>query len=422
MYEVSEYSSDFNATGPNGISVQYVSVAFIECLLAILTIGGNIFVMLAFFTDEEIYSKTSNYYLLNLSASDLLVGFSMVINLSWWITDDWILGEIICKLYMTLDYSATFVSVIAVIALSLDRLQLVNDPLSYHVRQADYQARRRVISVNGCIWFVVLAFYGFIAFGWGKLTGERPVDYSYYCDIETFENFSVNLALTIVEFVIPLTILIAVNVLVYFGLWKNLNQLHLSSSTHQNKAIGVRNNLRELRMNSYKSPEDKIVESFVDSSQEDHTKGSTSCQSMENLSVSFISLEPDTLTQDKSDNRNKFDKHSNSSFYRSQMNYKHYQKKRRAAHRLSILVLVFVVTFMPYYILMIISEYWGYFSISGLTWEIVNLLLWSNSTWNPFIYAIICPPFRRNFSKYLRCRLTLSSAMIARGCYVQKTG
>ena len=406
MYEVSEYSSDINATEPIGISVEYVSVAFVECLLAILTIGGNVFVMLAFFTGEEIYSKTSNYYLLNLSASDLLVGFNMIINLSWWITDDWVLGEIICKIYMTLDYSATYVSVIAVIVLSLDRLQLVNSPLSYHVRQADYQARRKVIFVNACIWFIVLAFYGFIAFGWAGLTGERPVDYSYYCDIDTFENFSVNLALSIVEFVIPLTILIAVNVLVYIGLWRSSNQFHSSTSTYQNKAIGLKNNLRERHTDTHESPENKIVVSFEDSSQEYHTKEFSSYRnkSIESISGSFISLEPDTMSQAKSDTGDKINVRSK--VHLSQMNYKHYQKKRRAAHRLSILVTLFVVTLMPYHIMMIISEFWGYFSISGLTWEIVNLLLWSNSTWNPFVYAIICPPFRRNFSKYLRCRLT----------------
>ena len=119
-----DFSSDFSARNGSEVAghidVQFVLVAFIECLLAILTIGGNLFVMLAFFTDEKIHKKTSNYFLLNLSASDLLVGISMVVNLSWWITVDWVLGETICKVYMVIDYLAVFVSVITVIAISVD--------------------------------------------------------------------------------------------------------------------------------------------------------------------------------------------------------------------------------------------------------------------------------------------------------------
>ena len=103
-----------------GTDVQIVRLLLIVigCLLPILTVGANLLVS----SDEKIHSKTSNYYLLNLSASDLLVGINMFVNLSWWICGGkWVLGETFCKVYIVMDYSAVFVSVIAMIAISVDR-------------------------------------------------------------------------------------------------------------------------------------------------------------------------------------------------------------------------------------------------------------------------------------------------------------
>ena len=395
---------------PEPVDVQFVVVAFIECLLAVLTIAGNIFVMLAFFTDEKIYSKTSNYYLLNLSASDLLVGVNMVINLSWWITDDWVLGETFCKAYIVMDYSAVFVSVITVIAISVDRLQLVNDPVSYHERQTDRQARKNVMLINACIWFFVVTFYGFMAFGWSKVTGKKLVDYNYHCDLETFENFFFNLAQTIFEFVIPLSVLIIVNVSVYISLWKRSNHLRSRSARNRKQedsvppsSISYHNEAMEdiSDMDQTKSPSNKIM---TCSTQKDHADWSKSCgKSMESLSGSFISLEPESLSLTKSSTEQ--ENVGNSGLHLSRKKRRHNLENRKAAHRLSILVVIFAVTLMPYYITTLVSEFGGYFAISGLTWEIVNLMLWSNSTWNPFVYAVISPHFRRNFAKYLRCRM-----------------
>ena len=107
--------------------------------------------------------------------------------------------------------------------------QLVKDPVSYHERQSNRQVRNKVTFLNACIWLFVIAFYGCIAFGWKELTGEVPVDDDNVCALETFENFYFTLPQTLLEFVIPLSLLIVVNVSVYINLWKRSKKLWLRS-------------------------------------------------------------------------------------------------------------------------------------------------------------------------------------------------
>ena len=410
----SEYSSEINATElvPIGTDVQFAWVGLliiIECLLAILTVGANIFVMLAFVNDEKIHSKTSNYYLLNLSASDLVVGINMFVNLAWWICGGkWVFGETFCKVYMVMDYSSVFVSVTTVIAISVDRLQLVKDPVSYHERQSNRQTRNKVILVNACIWLFVVVFYGCIAFGWKELTGERPVDYDNFCALETFENFYFTLPQALLEFVIPLSVLISINVSVYINLWKRSKKLQLRSKfkyepkdfssfvkDHTSRFTSDQNNAMEdvSHVDQTKSPKNKILVTSNGSTQEHYLDGFKLHQnnSMENRSGSLRFVPNQNVT--------------NSNLLMLEKIHKHNRETRKAAHRLSFLVVVFTVTLMPYYISSLISAFWGYAYVSDLTWEIVSLLLWSNSTWNPFIYAVISPHFRRNFARYLRCRI-----------------
>ncbi|XP_072039771.1 muscarinic acetylcholine receptor M3-like [Amphiura filiformis] len=417
MDELSEVS---NFTNPptSAVDVQYVLVAFIEAILVFVTVSGNIFVMLAFFRDKKIHGKTSNYLLLNLSASDLVVGlFSMGVNLSWWITDDWVLGETFCKLYLTVDYSAGYVSIITVIALSIDRLHMVTYPIVYHVKQGSHFARRNVIVAMTCLWIVTFAFYATITSVWPKLTGESLVNYEYNCELQAFENMYFHLVLFLIEFVMPLTVLVSVNFAIYFNLLKRSKQFNDTKYTlkseaiqkipeksmaYQNQAMkDLRDKIPEKSMayqnQAMKDLRDKIPEksmAYQNQSMED-----------EDLRGSSVSLEtgnPSEPNLPKSSDHK--DVHGSSRSYHVQLQ-KHtlYKKHRKAACSLTILVAIFVSCFLPYYILTLGAQIFGYFSISELVWEIMNVLWWFNSTCNPFIYAAMSPHFRRNCLHFLKC-------------------
>ncbi|XP_033115415.1 histamine H3 receptor-like [Anneissia japonica] len=77
-------------------------------------------------------------------------------------------------------------------------------------------------------------------------------------------------------------------------------------------------------------------------------------------------------------------------------------KHRRAAKNLTILVAAFLICRLPFYIVSIISAICDD-CVENTIWEVVNYILWCNSTINPLIYAITKPVFKSNFKKLLCC-------------------
>ncbi|XP_071959581.1 histamine H4 receptor-like [Antedon mediterranea] len=79
-------------------------------------------------------------------------------------------------------------------------------------------------------------------------------------------------------------------------------------------------------------------------------------------------------------------------------------KHRRAAKNLSILVSAFLICRLPLYIISITSVTCDD-CVSNTVWELVNYVLWCNSTINPLLYAITKPIFKNNFKKIVcRCK------------------
>ncbi|XP_030846069.1 D(2) dopamine receptor B-like [Strongylocentrotus purpuratus] len=73
-----------------------------------------------------------------------------------------------------------------------------------------------------------------------------------------------------------------------------------------------------------------------------------------------------------------------------------YARHLRAAIVLAVLVTVFIACWLPYQIVNVINAICDE-CVSDLVWEIVNNILWCNSFVNPFLYAATNVHFRRNF-------------------------
>ena len=86
----------------------------------------------------------------------------------------------------------------------------------------------------------------------------------------------------------------------------------------------------------------------------------------------------------------------------NQERMREYARHRRAAVVLAVLVSVFILCWLPYQIISVVSALCGDQCVSYTAWEVVNNLLWCNSTINPFLYAATNVHFRRNFVNFLR--------------------
>ncbi|XP_027743376.1 histamine H3 receptor-like [Empidonax traillii] len=112
-----------------------VLLAVLMVLLCLVTILGNVLVILAFIVDRSLRHQ-SNYFFLNLAVSDLAVGvFCIPLYIPYSLTGKWHLGRGVCKLWLVMDYLLCTASVFNIVLISYDRFLSVTRAVSYRARQ-----------------------------------------------------------------------------------------------------------------------------------------------------------------------------------------------------------------------------------------------------------------------------------------------
>ncbi|XP_054771134.2 5-hydroxytryptamine receptor-like [Lytechinus pictus] len=136
-----------------------------------MTVGMNLLILRAFHIDKRLRTY-SNQYILNITISDLLVGFVMAIRCSIILYGTWIFGDDLGIIFIGVQNIVLGVSVLGIIAICLDRYVATYHPIRHFQRKK----KRVAYMVNAIIWMVSLAFWIPIAVIWDFVQPSAPKD------------------------------------------------------------------------------------------------------------------------------------------------------------------------------------------------------------------------------------------------------
>ncbi|KFP84630.1 Histamine H3 receptor, partial [Acanthisitta chloris] len=340
-------------------------LAFLMVLLALVTILGNMLVILAFIMDRNLRHR-SNYFFLNLALSDFAVGaFCMPLYIPYALTGTWHLGRGLCKTWLVLDYLVCTASVFNIVLISYDRFLSVTKAVLEGCRAKQGITSTPAIKMVA-IWVLAFLLYCPAILFWEQVDGHSVVGAD-QCYAEFFNNWYFLLCASTLEFFVPLLLVAYFNMHIFHNIQRR--QRHGSvqdCEPPRSSSLSWRFCfLPRLGASSPPSEAEDSVSSLMRSRKPAVTANSSSPTETNpialkrNFSVSFQSRTGSKLQRDK-----------------------------RIAKSLAVIVCMFAICWAPYSLLMIIRGACQGKCIPNSLYEITFWLLWINSSLNPFLYPL----------------------------------
>ncbi|XP_063309107.1 histamine H3 receptor-like [Pelobates fuscus] len=210
------------------ISGTKILIIVIVSLVIFLTIFGNFLVMLAFIVDKRLRTQ-SNFFLLNLAICDFYVGaFSTPLFLPYVVTGKWMFGRIVCKLWLTIDYTVCVASSFSVVLISYDRFLSVTKAVLYRSKQNKLS---QTVLKMAAVWILSFLLYGPAILFWDRIFGGNNIPDS-ICEADFFDVWYFNFGTSIFDFVLPLISISFFNLSIYWNIEKRSKNKKSSSVSH----------------------------------------------------------------------------------------------------------------------------------------------------------------------------------------------
>lgn len=426
------YSTNFLYNSSFGIEIavpEWEALTTVVMLFIVIagTIFGNILVILGVFTYKPL-RIVQNFFIVSLAAADLAVAvLVMPLNVAYMTLGRWLWGKQLCKMWLTCDIMSCTSSILNLCAIALDRYWAITDPINY----ANKRTLKRVVYQIIGVWILSLAISSPPILGWNDWPDEFTADTP--CQLTSEPGYVVYSSLG--SFFIPLVIMTIVYIKIYIAARQRLRKRVLVTRIQNKNPVMVIQNQEESHENRDDSDNEsdsggsikrcqrkafndikknffvpllllndtvsrQTIESKMNQIQADVSPGS--CGSNKTKVVgSLKKLSHKNKKQEKSllASLNKSGDVVNQ--FIEQKQKISLSKERRAARTLGIIMGVFVICWLPFFLMYLILPFCATCCPSMRLINVITWLGYANSTVNPLIYTIFNIEFRKAFKKLL---------------------
>lgn len=193
-------------------SLTDILITLILLLVIFMTVAGNVSVIVSYIKDHHVRRMPGNHFILSLSVADLLVGcFSLPIYMQNFVLKRWVLGDKLCELYTSFDFSITLVSTITIIYISLDRYWMVTKKLKYR----SFQTKRRSQIMIITSWVVTILLEMILFMSWSAINNEDELYQFGICSAPMMESRLGSVVIVILQIAFPWTIIVCLYISVF---------------------------------------------------------------------------------------------------------------------------------------------------------------------------------------------------------------
>lgn len=394
-----------------------VTLAFI----IVSTIFGNVLVIISVFTYRPL-RNVQNMFIVSLAVADITVAvLVMPLNVVYTIIAQWKFGLHVCKMWLTCDVLCCTASILNLSAIALDRYWAIHDPINY----ARKRTLNRVLMMIVFVWLVSFIISAPPLLGWNDWPDADEFTEDTPCMLTEEKGYVIYSASG--SFFIPLIVM----TIVYIKIFLAARQRIRTKAKAAANLVGMRKSPDTASSSiPLKSMQSEISTIAVTDDSTSSSANKASDEKNDAASTSKDATPAEAVTELSNNGKDHHQNNSNSTEKsniqpmpkrrtlvpdgnpRLTATVRHYMrekqkicllKERRAARVLGIVMGVFVLCWLPFFLMYVILPFCEncYVSI-----RVVNFITWLgyvNSALNPVIYTVFNMDFRRAFGNIL-CR------------------
>lgn len=415
------------------------TITVATALITMACILGNSLVILSVFQVHKLKTP-SNYLIVSLAVSDWLVGLVvMPLAIVYEVLGAWPLSHTACVIWVTSDVTLSTASILNLMMISIDRYRIITAPFKY----AQTRTRGRMAIYICSTWLLSLIISTTPLFiGWLPEQGRN----NDRCQVN--QKLGYQMYATIGAFYLPLLVMIGMYGRIYFISRKLLkdeakrNPRPIGGALDQensSEASSERLPLNEMRKETITTIPDSTV-AVVNGSVDLPIDHSLAVKQMVMDDISLASNSPTQVRrkhhhnhlQIPSDNNNHHQRGSGplkklsvatlTSVKKFLTRHTH-KGNSHAIKTLGIIMGLFIACWLPFFVLAFVAPICGErCDIPHWVWGLLTWLGYTNSCFNPVIYAMFNREFRTPFREILCCRCQKINESVRHTDYLYQYG